>query len=1376
MEPNLASLGSNCISYEKLTAIIESASIPAKNKIHFICEAMMFLKVTFLDLINLLPLGARYRLFESYNRDQSAFVSFFQRGVGSDDESHSSFVKNEFLFAPTKLDGLTPKISCDNLRCAIHLFFYMYVLPSCMSHDKALDIKQIIRNMMNIDIQQSQNLSQDDIFTVELLQEFYIYFEKILRKQPSNLDQIQSVVNQIRVTSPQDQEKKDQLLDLKVQQRDIRILTYYLSKKMKKLLYLYLQHEENGLSQIKDFEKYEYRKLVAQSVTSLLEEGQNIQPITDLFQVLFNNMVQCQHRVMTLKYGIMILRLFDTVVKEAQVMDLQVKSIIKFQNKTVFWRIVKVLLFSNRGALCTVILNYMYRNFSSLFGFGQLFYGETKQYIILLFCFLYIYNESCQYINQRQLQLENGLEQVREGKQMAFKLIDLLRHVEKQNDLFNEQLYFVNLVYNQAEVDSLVQKELFPAQQEHAELLAPNQGISKLIKSTSINWGQQLPEQCILILAFIKRVMMMEYTENMLLEENRYQFNRAQLQILYQNLLLIPTIEDSMKATMQQPEGYNNIYIVKNELLFECFGLIGAFKKIDINGFQHQYLIQKESISQLGLQLNMPVSQFSGRLSGNMSAAATQSKTQLSQIQTRFEYLKRDDNNIIQKVLMFINENYLSIEIPFKAIISTYGNLKNLERSKSQITGKKQKQLTQTLLDQFKVQIKEENPNEFIMAHWLFHLAQSCTQISSEQKVALLACLELLSSSNLALKLAPWILYHYLNQLQEEQSFKNFAAKINMILEQDNLFRKYTIMTSLEILESWYKEDLSQKEQKLITYDMNKNLLFIKNFQNLSQSLPPKLLSKVYIQLSEHKKAIQTLEKMYHELDFRRKQCAAGKDLAKLAEVKQQIAAITCQLSRIYRQINEDYNNINIIELMEKEQMEPELIQKLRTEQLQLREDKLSEAIYEDAPSNAQDREGEFMRLYKLSNILPTFGLENEKSELKIYQYFRNILWGFAQFMQETSEINVELYRHLIFKAINKIKKALFVNLFNSYDHYDVKFHFFVHVQFVTHLEIIFTILQFIKQNQFRQDLLVENYQLIVFDSTQISLDPLHRSYLLKLRQASPQPSAGNGASGALKQLNLNLGQMNVQLVQNCLRYITDISLKNFDIHYQQGYYIRVIYKYVYYLIKQGLRQYEIQYLKFIGKLAFYTFKNKYYEQTLKYLKKIKANKKLWDSDTKVKILKARTYKKLGNYKKAVNILEKIALTDKNVEIWQIAKTKQMIYLYRSNMYDNNKIIDEFKKLITSQKFYSEKCYFKLAVMMEETYQIKDIEQRFKTIKYYQGSILQKNSYRYIQESLPRLLKLWLDLQHQVIAEQSKKEQNKNWLGIYQQSTARPHV
>ena len=103
-----------------------------------------------------------------------------------------------------------------------------------------------------------------------------------------------------------------------------------------------------------------------------------------------------------------------------------------------------------------------------------------------------------------------------------------------------------------------------------------------------------------------------------------------------------------------------------------------------------------------------------------------------------------------------------------------------------------------------------------------------------------------------------------------------------------------------------------------------------------------------------------------------------------------------------------------------------------------------------------------------------------------------------------------------------------------------------------------------------------------------------------------------------------------------------------------------------------------------MAKLAFYTFKNKNYDQTLKYLKKIKANKKYWDSDAKVKLLKARTYKKVSNYKKAVNILDKIVLTDKNIDVWQNAKAKQMIYFYRSNMYDNNKIIEDFKKLINS--------------------------------------------------------------------------------------------
>jgi len=48
------------------------------------------------------------------------------------------------------------------------------------------------------------------------------------------------------------------------------------------------------------------------------------------------------------------------------------------------------------------------------------------------------------------------------------------------------------------------------------------------------------------------------------------------------------------------------------------------------------------------------------------------------------------------------------------------------------------------------------------MAHWLLRLAKNCLTLSQEQMQVFKASLDLISSSDIAIKFAPLILYNYL--------------------------------------------------------------------------------------------------------------------------------------------------------------------------------------------------------------------------------------------------------------------------------------------------------------------------------------------------------------------------------------------------------------------------------------------------------------------------------------------------------------------------------------------------------------------------------------------------------------------------------------
>ncbi|KAL4477625.1 hypothetical protein ABPG74_002775 [Tetrahymena malaccensis] len=1239
----------------------------------------------------------------------------------------------------------------------------------------------------------SQNLFHQKVYITNL-REFYrslkFFMEKIYRK---NNDKAQYVLSYLQKICKNDRDYElDQTLfsyeDLK---RD-RVVLYRLAMSgTKKLLFNYLQDKQILTKYaghcIFDFKKKEifldYYKRFITPVEASLSNGMD----DTVFRISANLENYCralqtsQHKICALRNAIALIR-FLTPFLETFSSQFNQSATNKYLIKAACWRIVRFILFVHDGSISYVALVFLIFNFEKLFSERSLLNQEHERFLHLLLAFLHVYRNreddlfkhSQQVATKIIMKLIKKINQNSEGDSSSLsssrKKINIQTSskssISSKSSEFasNNQLkdYWL-LNYNYPSLDEKFKK--YFAYLQLKEIESKYNYIEKELKS--IQEQPLIDEQVILILSYLKNLLQVpqdfssiKLSKSILEELKNKNLNETQLKkekerllyihnssikekknAIYLQLLNLPKLSDNKKILAKNSHSMNALVKIKQELLVDCLGLIGPVQ-------QHDYQENYQDI----LPINLTPADLKEKIKSFLNVNIFNTDIPLVSLCICKEYVENKFTGKRKKLNERIQNSFLSANEASKSQddMDERSNMLNASFSSRGINENGNGNATN--LDYSFI---NQQKQQFKLMQWLAELIMKMKKQDETIKI-IEGCMELMANSDLGEFLTPYIIFKYINST--ENSYQEIIPVINKILEEGHHNHKLIITKTLINLDTWFRQELKQEKQQnydpfrpqSIMHSESPKNRFIRNFAFIKRGISTQVYCKTLVEMSEHKSAIQLLEQ---ELEQQEIQLLNITDSQEIKNIKKLRTHYIYQLYNIYKEVNEDYKNIDVVEMMRKLELDDTEIKKYQDINLKQKSDGLCSEIYEDVVDrNFRDEESQQKLINLLSKSIPDFASQNQ--DFAFQKYLRSICWGFQKILNYEKNNSFDNMFQQLKSAIQKLKYAFSLQLVNAKNCYDSKFSVLVKIQVLLNVETMLKIQKFQKD----YSKFVKNGD-IIFDQTSFSYDESQPDYLLKLTvKANSQGFPINGASSSSSANRITYNQIITQhSVFNLVQTLTQTS--KLQLSYDQECYLRIVYNYLICVLYNQCKEYRKIYINSLFRLSRYYYKKEKYSDALTILKRAK---KVWKekkdsfSSQEIYTLQAKIEKKLGNIKKAIHKLQKFDGID--------FKIKKITYKYQHNfqIFSEQLIHSEFVKLVQAN-CESEKLCFKYAKFIDENELIsdnpneKEIDQKIKAIQLY--LLAASNGHQYIHQSLPRAIRLLVELFQDLANLQSKKAQ-----------------
>ncbi|EAS06453.2 phosphatidylinositol 3-kinase (macronuclear) [Tetrahymena thermophila SB210] len=1252
----------------------------------------------------------------------------------------------------------------------------------------------------------SQNLFIQKVYITNL-REFYrslkFFMEKIYRKNNDKAQYVLSYLQKI-CKNERDYELDQTLFSYEDLKRD-RIVLYRLAMSgTKKLLFNYLQDKQiltkYAGNCIFDFKKKEifldyYKRFITPAEASL-SNGMD----DTVFRISANLENYCralqtsQHKICALRNAIALIR-FLTPFLETFSSQFNQSATNKYLIKAACWRIVRFILFVHDGSISYVALVFLIFCFELLFSERSLLNQEHERFLHLLLAFLHVYRNredalfkySQQVATRIIMKLIKKINYNSSGDSSSLsssrKKINIQTSSKSSSNSTNnsdldqshqmKDYWFLN--YNYHSLDEKFQKYFAYISQK--DIYSKYNYIEKELKQ--IQEQPLIDEQVILILSYLKNLLqepqdftqikisksMQEELKSKNLNEIQLKKEKEKLSLIhlqkikekknaiYLQLLNLPKLSDNKKILAKNSHSMNALVKIKQELLVDCLGLIGPVQQHD---FQENY--------QDILPINLTPADLKEKIKSFLNVNIFNTDIPLvslcickEYVENKFTGKRKKLNERIQNSFLSANEasksqddmeersNMLNASFSSRGINeNTNGNATNLDHS-----------------------IIHQQKQQFNLMQWLAELIMKMKKQDETIKI-IEGCMELMANSDLGEFLTPYIIFKYINST--ENSHLEIIPVINKILEEGHHNHKLIITKTLINLDTWFRQELKQEKQQnydpfrpqSIMHSESPKNRFIRNFAFIKRGISTQVYCKTLVEMSEHKGAIQLLEQELEQQDI---QLLNLTDAQEIKNIKKLRTHYIYQLYNIYKEVNEDYKNIDVVEMMRKLDLDETEIKKYQDINLKQKNDGLCPEIYEDiVDRNFRDEESQQKLINLLSKSIPDFASQNQ--DFAFQKYLRSICWGFQKILNYEKNNSFDNMFQQLKSAIQKLKYAFSLQLVNAKCCYDSKFSVLVKIQVLLNVETMLKIQKFQKD----YSKLAKNGD-IIFDQTSFSFDESQPDYLLKLTVKSNSQGFPNNNTSSLGGSRITYNQIiNQYSVFNLIQALQQTS--KLLLSYDQECYLRIVYNYLICVLYNQCKEYRKIYINSLFRLSKYYYKKEKYSDALTILKRAKQvwkEKKDSFSSQEIYTLQAKIEKKLGNIKKAIHKLQKFDGID--------FKIKKVTYKYQHNfqIFSESLIHSEFIKLV-QQNSESEKLCFKYAKFIDENELIsdnpndKEIDQKIKAIQLY--LLAASNGHQYIHQSLPRAIRLLVELFQDVANLQTKKAQlvkqkfDKNFLQI----------